>query len=339
MTIGLKNRENNGLEPKVLRRRVSLFSLGAGILIILFMGNLNALIDAVIHPEIHYLDKEHLIVGGITTIVTTLLITIVLNFFFRLIQKETELQKLNAELEKKVDERTRQLVDAQEKLLRTEKLAMLGQIAGNMGNELRNPLGVMSNAVFFLQTVMPDADENVREYLEIIGKEIDISKNIISDLTDFCQGRSPRIEPVAVHNLIRQSREKCSIPKNIGFQSDLPETLPKILADPLQMVQVFQNLIANAIQAMPEGGELDITTRRVDDFVEISVTDTGTGISPENMEKLFQPFFTTKSRGIGLGLAISQKFVEANGGRIEVESTPGEGSTFTLLLPIQKEIR
>jgi PAS domain S-box-containing protein len=272
---------------------------------------------------------------------------------------EEEIRTLNTELELKVEERTRELVETQEKLLQEEKLAMLGRIAGNMGNELRNPLGVMSNAVFLLQTVMPDADETVSEYLGIIGKEIDNSQQIISDLTDFCRVSSPRTEPVAVHELIRQSREQCMSFKNIRFQADLPETLPKIQVDQLQIEQVLRHLIANAVQAMPEGGVLRVAARRVrsdesgersaneiaspltthpsQDFVEISVTDSGEGIAPENMEKLFQPLFSTKSRGIGLGLAISKKLTEANGGSIEVENRSGDGTTFTVTLPVWGE--
>jgi signal transduction histidine kinase len=356
MTIRLGNYENNGRAASMHGRIVSFY--GAGILIILFVGNLNALIDAVIHPEIHYFDEEHLIVGGVTSFVTTILFIIVMKFFAKLRRKENELQKLNVELEKKVEDRSRQLVEVQEKLLQEEKLALLGRIAGNMGNELRNPLGVMSNAVFFLKTVLADADATVREYLEIITKEIDNSQHIITDLLDFCQGKSPWIEAVAVNELIHLSREMCMIPENIEFQTDLPETLPKAQVDPLQMGQVFQNLITNAVQAMPNGGFVRVSARKVretrkeervnkknnldpwtstldfyGDYIEISITDNGEGIAAENMGKLFQPLFTTKSRGIGLGLAIAQKLTMVNGGRIEVESEPGKGTTFKVVLP------
>lgn len=339
MVTIFSNFGKKGRDANVHGSRDSLYRYAVGILTILFMGNLSALIDAFIHPEIQYLDDEHLIVGGVTTFVTTVLFIIVMKFFSKLRQKENELQKLNVELEKKVEERTRQLVETQGKLLKDEKLAMLGRIAGSMGNELRNPLGVMSNAVFFLQNVMPDADETVKEYLEIIGMEIDNSQRIISDLLDFCSGRSPRTEPFAVHDLIRHSREMCIRPENISFQAELPAALPLVQVDPLQMEQVFQHLFANAVQAMPNGGVLRIAARHDGNFVEISVTDSGVGIPAEIMEKLFQPLFTTKSRGIGLGLAIAQKLTEANGGRIEVESRLGEGTTFNVILPVKEERR
>lgn len=347
MTTGTGNLEKNDRNAAVRSRMVSIYSYGAGILIILLMGNLSALIDAAVHPDIDYFNEEHLIVGGVTTLVTSVLFIIVMFFLSRLRQNKYGLQKLNEELEQKVAERTRQLAESQEKLLQEEKLAMLGRIAGNMGNELRNPLGVMSNAVFFLQTVLPDSDETVVEYLKIIRSEIDNSQRIISDLTDYCSGRSPRTEPVAVHELVCQSRKRCTLPENIGFQDDLPETLPQVLVDPLQMGQVFHNIISNAVQAMPEGGVLRIagTTHEsslqkpgeeTGKFIEISVTDTGPGIAPENLAKLFQPLFTTRSRGIGLGLAIAQKLTEANGGQIEVESVLGKGTTFTVTLPVER---
>ena len=293
---------------------------------------------------------------------------------------EEDIRKLNEELEVKVEERTKQLLDAQGELVRKEKLVTIGQLSGSVGHELRNPLGVMSNAVYYLKTVMSGADETVKEYLDIIKSEIDISQRIISGLLDFSRAKTPQSKLSAVNELINQSLVKCIIPGNIILRPDVPATIPAVKVDPLQMGQVLQKLIMNAVQAMPDGGDLSIGARKVvrnwgseiekaagrglgsgvskegigvqgsgiggenlnpnpqtpppdSAFVEISVTDTGEGISPENMEKLFQPLFTTKARGIGLGLIVSKNLVEANGGRIEVESQLGKGTTFTLILP------
>lgn len=333
------------------RRKEFIISSSVGLLVVLMMANLSALIDQVVHPEISYFDDEHLIVGGITAIIIAALYILLMIYISSLKMKEREIRKLNEELELKVEERTRQLIDTQEELVRSEKLVMFGLIAGNMGNELRNPLGVMNNAVYFLETVLSDADSTVREYLEIIKSEIDNSQRIIDELLDFFRDKPLRTDVILVHELIHQILERAIIPVNIRLLADLPESLPSVKVDPLQMGQAFRNLIANAVQAMPDGGSLRVAARLVgaglasaqsgypqgaplQDSIEISVEDTGEGIAPENMSKLFQPLFTTKSRGIGLGLAISRKLIETNGGRIEAESRSGDGATFTVTLPV-----
>jgi PAS domain S-box-containing protein len=274
-----------------------------------------------------------------------------------------EIKRLNAELEMKVKERTSQLLEAQEELVRKEKLSILGQLSGSVGHELRNPLGVMNNAVYFLKMVLTDADETTREYLDMIKSEIDNSQRIITDLLGFARTKRPQTKMVTARQLLDESLAKCVIPGNVELQIMLPDTLPLLKIDPLQMVQVFQNLITNAVQAMPDGGKLRIEARRVPsplagegqgggdipccdyvnidpaiDSIEISVSDTGEGIAPENMKKLFQPLFTTKAKGIGLGLVVCRNLTEANGGKIKVESKPGQGATFSIQLPMEKAI-
>ncbi|HEX9874488.1 MAG TPA: ATP-binding protein [Deferrimonas sp.] len=260
------------------------------------------------------------------------------------------------------DKMTASLRAAQEELVRREKLAILGQLAGGVGNELRNPLGVMNNAVFFLRDQLPDPGETVREYLDIIKNEIDSCQRILTDFIDFFRTRPPRMKLVPAGELIARSIERSVIPENVAVAVDLPETLPSLRVDPLQMGQVLVNFILNAIQAMPQGGALNIAARRAHssklvahgeagktkelsaksqerggDFVEISAADSGEGIAPENLEKLFQPLFTTRSRGVGLGLPISRNLVEANGGWIAVESELGKGTTFTVALPVARD--
>ncbi|HEX8960335.1 MAG TPA: CHASE domain-containing protein [Geobacteraceae bacterium] len=249
------------------------------------------------------------------------------------IRRSEDVRRMNEELEQKAQERTVELLEAQEELVRREKLAILGQLSGSVSHELRNPLGVMSNAVYFLKTVLADADETTREYLDILKKEIDNSQRIIGDLLDFTRTRQPLTTAVTPRELVDASLGRCAMPKSITPRTEVPDNLPQLMVDPQQMEQVLQNLIANAVQAMPEGGSLSIGARADGDYVEISVADTGAGISPENMKKLFQPLFTTKARGIGLGLVVCRNLATANGGRIEVESRPGGGTTFTLVSP------
>jgi len=263
-------------------------------------------------------------------------------------QVEEALKEYSIRLGADVEARTRELRDAQEQLVRQEKLAVLGQLAGGVGHELRNPLAVINNAVYYLKLVQPDADDKVKSYHSMIEKETRTAEKIITDLLDFARIKSVDREPAAVSELVQRVLERFPAPPSVKVTLKLPATLPKVFADPRQMEQVLGNLVVNACQAMvsrssttgvKDGGKLTITAIRKKEMVAIAVKDTGTGISPENMKKLFEPLFTTKLKGIGLGLAVSKKLAEANGGRIEVQSEAGKGSTFTLYLPIPEDER
>jgi len=248
---------------------------------------------------------------------------------------EEKIRKLNDELEEKVLERTKQLLEAQDELVRKEKLAVLGQVAGSVGHELRNPLGVMNNAVYFLQTVLSDADETTKEYLNIIKDEIADSERIVSDLLDSVRTKPPRPETAGVEELIGQTLRKCVIPATVTVKLDIPKTLSPLQVDSQQIQQVFRNLISNGVEAMPEGGTLEIRAveNKPEGNIAISVRDTGTGIAPDVLPKLFQPLFTTKARGIGLGLVVVKNLTQANGGRVEVQSEVGKGTLFSITLP------
>ena len=234
-----------------------------------------------------------------------------------------------------MEERTRDLREAQEQLVRKEKLATLGQLAGGVGHELRNPLGIINNSIYYLKHIQPEADEKVKQYHRIIEQEVHNSERIINDLLDFGRVISAEPEQGSVDNLVHRTLERFPVPEGIGTAINIPDDLPMVYADPRQVEQVLGNLVTNACQAMNQEGKLTISTRLQKKMVGIAVKDTGTGITPENMKKLFEPLFTTKVKGIGLGLSVSRKLAEANGGRIEVESEMGKGSTFTLYLPIK----
>lgn len=248
---------------------------------------------------------------------------------------EEKIRKLNEELEEKVKDRTRQLLDAQEDLVRKEKLALLGQVAGSVGHELRTPLGVMNNAVYFLQTVLADADETTREYLNIIKDEIADADRIVSDLLDSVRTKPPQPEIVALGELIDQTLRQYDMPSTITVTLDISEKLPPVWVDPKQIQQVFRNLISNGVEAMVEGGTLGISAfeNRQDGTVAVRVRDSGRGITPDVLAKLFQPLFTTKTSGIGLGLVVVKNLTQANDGTVMVESTIGQGTTFTVVLP------
>jgi len=248
---------------------------------------------------------------------------------------QERIRQLNEELETKVQQRTQQLLAAQEELVRKEKLAVLGQVAGSVGHELRNPLGVMSNAVYFLQTVLPDADETTKEYLAILKNEIADSERIVSDLLDSVRTKPPQAGVVAVLDLVHQILRKYSVPASVNVKLDIPETLPPLRVDPQQIQQVLRNLISNAVEAMPEGGTLEISAleNRADGTITVRVRDSGVGMTLEQLGKLFQPLFTTKARGIGLGLVVVKNLTQANGGSVQVHSELGKGSEFSVTLP------
>ncbi len=256
-------------------------------------------------------------------------------------QMGERIRRQNEELEAKVRERTQQLVAAQEDLVRKEKLAVLGQVAGSVGHELRNPLGVMSNAVYFLQTVLSEADATTKEYLGIIQDEIAGAERIVADLLDSVRIKPPQPETVGVNELIAQTLRKCTVPAGVSIQVEIPETLPPLRVDARQIHQVLRNLICNGIDAMSAGGTLEIRARADAQAgtVTVAVRDSGCGMTSEQLAKLFQPLFTTKARGIGLGLVVVKNLTQANGGSVAVESEPGKGTVFTITLPAADEWR
>jgi signal transduction histidine kinase len=226
------------------------------------------------------------------------------------------------------------LRETRDELVHKERMAMLGEVAGSMGHELRNPLGVMSNAVYFLQTMLEKADDSVKEYLGIIRDEIARSERIVAVLMDAVRTRPPEPARQEVAELVGQALRKCAVPSGVRVALDVPDSLPAVWVDEAQMHTVFENLIANAVDAMPQGGVLEIQAAvEGGREVVVGVRDTGSGIMPEDMARIFEPLFTTKARGIGLGLVVVQNLIQANGGTVKVESEAGKGTLVTVTLP------
>ncbi|MFQ5950576.1 MAG: sensor histidine kinase [Candidatus Geothermarchaeales archaeon] len=233
------------------------------------------------------------------------------------------------------DRMTEELRDSQEQLIRKERLAVLGELAGGVSHELRNPLGAIKNAAYFLTMAVEEPEPEVKETLEILDREVNTAERIISDILDFARVRPPTLRRVDVNEIVQESISNVAVPETVGVVTQLDDAVPKVLADADQLGQVFGNIILNAIQAMPRGGQLTARTETPSpEWVVVSLADTGVGISDENLLKLFQPLFTTKAKGIGLGLATSKTLMEGHGGTIEVRSEAGKGSTFTVRIPI-----
>jgi signal transduction histidine kinase len=211
---------------------------------------------------------------------------------------------------------------------------VLGQLAGGVGHDLRNPLGVINNAVYYLKMVQTDAADNIKEYLDIIGDEIKTAEGIVADLLDFARTKPPNLAKTNLSVLITSVLQRNPAPQEVEIIQQIPPDLPPIYIDSHQIGRVLDNLINNAFQAMPDGGQLSLSVGAHNDSIQLSISDTGVGISSENKTKIFEPLFTTKSAGFGLGLAIVKNLVEVNHGTIEVESQLGTGSVFTITLPI-----
>ena len=255
---------------------------------------------------------------------------------------EEALKGYSERLEEMVEKRTTGLRDAQEQLMRRERMAVIGQVGASVGHELRNPLGVIKNSVYYLNMKLGDADEKVKKHLKIMEREIARSNKIINDLLSFARGKKLVLQKTPINPIVQDALSRTEVPNEVAVMAELARDLPPLMADPDQVQQVFINLILNAAQAMPNGGRLQISTREKEGLIEVEFKDTGCGISEENLKKLFTPLFTTKARGIGLGLAVSKNIIEAHEGSIEVESPStglwtgegGKGTTFRVKLPI-----
>jgi PAS domain S-box-containing protein len=244
---------------------------------------------------------------------------------------EEELGLYRDHLEQLVEQRTQELEEAQEQLLRQERLTVLGQLSSSVGHELRNPLGVIKNAAYFLNMKLrADADKAIKENVDIINREVNIATRIITDLLDLARVSPPLREDVDLRQLLTETLSRSSIPNNVTVATAFGENMAPVYVDPLQMSQIFANLTQNALQAMAEGGTLTISTRESNGVPEVVFIDDGCGIPQANLKKIFEPLYTTKPRGIGLGLTLSNNLAKANDAVIFVESREGEGSTFTV---------
>jgi signal transduction histidine kinase len=223
----------------------------------------------------------------------------------------------------------------QEQLMRSDRLATVGELAAGLAHELRNPLAGISGALHVLGSQLDTGDER-RALLGDVNAQITRMNKTLTDLLQHARpARAQRIA-VEINALVDQSLR--FLPHGqIEIVRRLDQSLPFVNVDPNLLHQAFLNILVNARQAMPHGGRLTVETRSRPGngpAIEIRVTDTGTGIPPDHLRRIFQPFFTTKAQGTGLGLAIAARAVEEHGGRIAVQSAVGRGTTFTIALPV-----
>ena len=218
------------------------------------------------------------------------------------------------------------------RLQRSERMATLGQVAGGVAHELRNPLNVVKTSVYYLMNARNPTPEKQAEHLRRIERNVELADGVITALSNFAKMPVPNLRPFAIEPLIQETLEIDPPGESIEVIIECPPDLPRPLGDVDQLRIAFGNLIRNARDAMPKGGRLSIAARQVDGQVEVSVADSGIGIPPENLHQIMEPLYSTKARGLGLGLAMSRSIVEKNQGTLQAASELGRGSVFTIRL-------
>jgi signal transduction histidine kinase len=248
-----------------------------------------------------------------------------------------------SQLARAFNQMTAQLVEQRDRLVQAERVAAWRELARRLAHELKNPLFPLQITVENLERARDSSpeqfDEVFRESTRTLLAELENLKTILSRFGDFARMPAPVVEPVDVNELVRdalklfEAQFRAPGRPAIDARLDLDETLAPIQADPGLLRRALENLILNAMDAMPAGGDLRVATRRKDSSAELVVSDTGQGLTPEERDRLFTPYYTSKQHGTGLGLAIVQSVVSDHGGKISVESEPGRGTTFRIELP------
>lgn len=249
---------------------------------------------------------------------------------------QNELERHANHLSELVSERTKDLVDAQSRLMQSQRLSAIGEMAGMVGHDLRNPLAAIKNAAYFLRkkhgTVIGDTSI---EMLNAIDRAVEHANDIVADLLDFSREIHLDLEECSPKSLINYVLLAINIPSNIKITQSIQSDL-MVWVDVSKIERVFTNIIKNAIEAMPNGGTIEISSRQNEGNVEFIFADTGSGMPEDVIGKIFTPLFTTKAQGMGFGLAICKRMVEAHGGKIGVESSLGKGTKFTISLPTEQ---
>lgn len=327
--------ENNGLE---LLRSVRAMGVATPVIMLTGQGDEEVAVAVMKEGASDYLAKARL---SSASLISSFRYAINLhNEELRRQQAEEGLQKAHAELEKRVEERTAELKLTHDQLLHAEKLSAVGKLSASIAHEINNPLFGIRNVLAGIKrrTLLNKEDA---ELLDMALQECDRIKYLIHDLRDFNRPTTGVMVPMDMHKTIDNILlllKKEFKNKKIKVEKDYTLEPPNISAVTDQIKQVLLNLLNNATDAIPDsGGNIWITTEVLDNMAAVRVQDSGAGIKPENMGHIFEPFFTTKSavKGTGLGLSVSYGIIKRHGGRIEVHSEVGKGTTFTILLPVK----
>ncbi len=247
-----------------------------------------------------------------------------------------KLAQWNEELQARVAERTSELERAHESLVQQERLATLGQLSGGVAHEIRNPLGVIGNTVYYLQSLLDGMPPEAKECIEDIAREVETANRIVGELLDYARQPDPVTDRFCLQEALLKAAASVEVPDSITVVAPEPNGAKMyVTADSGQIERTLANFVRNAVQAMAasSGGELRLRCHEGNGEVVAEVGDTGPGIAPEDLERVFEPLYTSKAKGIGLGLAVATRYAEPNGARIEAESSVGGGSVFRLRVP------
>ncbi len=224
------------------------------------------------------------------------------------------------------------LKSVEEQLIAYERLATIGKVSGSIAHEIRNPLAVIDSSIFYLEKILPTADERVKTHLNRIMSATHRCAVVIEALLKLTHPEELRLGSVDLKKLVDTLlAEDC--PPGVQTVKNYTAGDVAVRGDEAQLSIALRNIVTNAVQAMNGAGTLTVVIKTYDDSVEITFSDTGPGITPENMSKIFEPLFTTKAKGIGLGLSIAKAIIELHQGTVSVASTPGTGATLTIRLP------
>jgi signal transduction histidine kinase len=237
-------------------------------------------------------------------------------------------------LEATVKERTRELDETQSRLLKSERLAAIGELAAMIGHDLRNPLTSMAGATYYVRTKASSRlSEKEMDMLATIERAIDYSNKIIDDLLEY--SREIKLDRTGTNPESMLEKTLCCVEIPAGIRVvDETETEPRMEVDAERMKRVFINIIRNAFDAMPNGGMLKIRSQKMKDHVTFSFADTGTGMDKQTLQRIWTPLFTTKAKGMGFGLSICKRIIDAHGGKVSIESNVGKGTTVVITIPI-----
>lgn len=225
-------------------------------------------------------------------------------------------------------------------LRQSQQLAVIGEMLAGLAHEIKNPLHTITGFIQMIENKIEPENEKIRKYTAAAFREIKKLNKLVIDVLDLARQSEPKLELVQIKEILASALSILYdqlVKAGIKIKEIYEEVLPQVKVDPYQIRQVFINIIANAVHAMPTGGTIEITAKTEDDKISVAIADTGVGIPQKDLKKIFLPFFSTKKRGSGLGLDISKKIVEKHQGEIKVESYPKQGTKFTIKLPLRRE--